>query len=40
MVYNRIKEYRRKLGISIAELSRRTGISERIYMSFRKRNKK
>lgn len=39
MTNNRIKKYRTKQGISIAELSRKAGISERIYMSFRKRHK-
>lgn len=38
MSENRIKEYRIGKGITLTELSERTGISVRIYMSFRKRN--
>ncbi len=37
---NRIKEYRISKGITLSELSMKTGISARIYMSFRKRHKK
>ena len=40
MSENRIKEYRISKGITISELSIRTGISARIYMSFRKRDEK
>ena len=40
MSENRIKEYRISKGITLTELSERTGISARIYMSFRKRYKK
>ncbi len=37
MSENRIKEFRINKGITLNELSLRTGISARIYMSFRKR---
>lgn len=37
---NRIKEYRIKKNLSMMQLSRITGISKRIYMSFRKWTKK
>lgn len=40
MSENRMKEYRIIKGITLSELSLRTGISARIFMSFRKRNKK
>lgn len=40
MSENRIKEYRTNKGITMNELSKKTGISIRIYMSFRKRYKK
>ena len=38
MSENRIKEYRISKGITLSELSSRTGISARIFMSFRKRH--
>jgi len=34
---NKIKEARISKGISITELSRKTGVSSRVHMSFRKR---
>ena len=37
---NRIKEFRISKGITLNQLSLKTGISARIHMSFRKRYKK
>jgi len=40
MYINKMKKYREKQGITLKELSSMTGISVRILVSFRKRNKK
>ena len=40
MSKNKIKELRTSKGITMAQLSEKTGISIRIYMSFRERNEK
>ena len=37
---NRMKEYRISRGITMSKLSEKTGISVRIYMSFRKRKRR
>ena len=40
MYINKMKEYRKERNITLKELSYMTGISVRIFVSFRKRNKK
>ena len=40
MSNNKIKEYREKKKVSMVQLSKLAGVSKRIYMPFRKREKK